>query len=354
MMNTSQKLIALLSGAALLSVSSLAAQTATTDPVGYVNLSVGANADLKVGVPMAQSPAYTGVVDTVINGVVTVSSTVPDVTTAAHYLWVSSGALNGQWFVITGYTASSLTVAEDLANAGLVATDSFRVVPFWTLGSLFPNGGGLPTTDNPSIVNSFIFLNDVTATGTNLSASGGTYFPFDNGSFSGWLDASNPSAFVDDDIIISPASYVTLRNVTESAETVTITGNVPVYTVSNQIVSRAAGAQDNQVFLPYPADTLIGNLGLVAAGAISSTDNPNVVEDFLLVYSQGAAGLNPSATAAYFHFDNGSVSGWLDASNPSAFVDDSVTIPASSALIIRRAASSDTMVEWAAPLPYTL
>ena len=353
MIKTPTKFIALLSGAAFL-MSSAFAQGVTTDPVGYVSFSVGANADLKVGVPMAQSPAYTGAVDTVTNGVVTVSATVPDVTTAAHYLWVSSGALSGQWFVITGSTASSLTVAEDLANAGLVSTDSFRVVPFWTLGSLLPNGGGLPATDNPSVVKSFLFLNDVTATGINLSASGGTYFPFNNGSVSGWLDASNPSAFVDDDIIISPASYLTFRNVTESAETVTIQGNVPVYTVSNQIASRAAGAQDNQVFLPYPADILIGDLGLVAAGAISSTDNPSAVEDFLLVYSQGAAGLNPSATATYFHFDNGSVSGWLDASNPSAFVDDSVIIPASSALIVRRAASSDTIVEWAAPLPYSL
>jgi len=346
------KFITLLTGAALLG-SSAFAQVAT-DPVGYVNLSVGANADLKVGVSMAQSPAYSGVVDAVTNGVVTVSTTVPDVTTAAHYLWVSSGTLSGQWFVITGSTASSLTVTEDLANAGLVATDSIRVVPFWTLGSLLPNGGGLPTTDNPSVVKSFLLLNDVTATGINLSASGGTYFPFDNGSVSGWLDASNPAAFVDNDIIISPASYLTFRNVTESAATLTISGNVPVYTVSNQIASRAAGAQDNQVFLPYPADTLIGDLGLVAAGAISSTDNPSVVEDFLLVYSQAAAGLNPSTTATYFHFDNGSVSGWLDASNPAAFVDDSVTIPAGSALIVRRAASSDTIVEWAAPLPYSL
>ena len=40
MMNTSQKLIALLSGAALLSVSSLAAQTATTAPVGYVTTTI--------------------------------------------------------------------------------------------------------------------------------------------------------------------------------------------------------------------------------------------------------------------------------------------------------------------------
>jgi uncharacterized protein (TIGR02597 family) len=188
----------------------------------------------------------------------------------------------------------------------------------------------------------------------NLSASGGTYFPFDNGSVSGWLDASNPTAFVDDSVVISPSSYLTFRNATDSDESVTIAGSVPVYPVSNQIVSRAAGAQDNQVYLPYPADTLIGDIGLVAAGAISSTNNPSAVEDFLLVFSQAPSGLNPSASATYFPFDNGSVSGWLDASNPTAFVDDTVTIPASSALIVRRAASSDNIVEWAPALPYSL
>ena len=335
-------------------MSSAFAQGVTTAPVGYTSFSVGANADLKVGMALAQAPAYAAAVDTVVAGTVTVTTTVPDITTAAHYLWVSSGALTGQWFVVTGYTASSLTVAEDLAGAGLVAADSFQVVPFWTLGSLLPNGGGLPTTDNPNSANSFVFFNDVTAEGINLSASGGTYFPFDNGSVSGWLDASSPTGFVDDSVVISPSSYLTFRNVTGSAESVLIAGSVPVYPVSNQVVSRAAGPQDNQVFLPYPADTLIGDIGLVAAGAISSTDNPNVVEDFLLVFSQAPAGLNPSASATYFHFDNGSVSGWLDASNPAAFVDDIVTIPASSALIVRRAASSDTVVEWAPAVPYSL
>ena len=353
MMKTPHKFITLLSGAVLLA-SSAFAQTVATDPVGYVTNTVNANSDLKVGVPFTQAATFDGVVDSVASGIITVASTVPDVTTDAHFVWVTSGNLEGQWFTVTGSTSSTVIVAEDLAAAGLATTDNFRMLPFWTLGTLLLDGGGLPPSASPSTILSNVLLNDVTAEGVNLSSGGaGNYFYFDNGSVSGWLDASNPVAFIDN-TIIPPTSYLTLRNSTGSPATITFSGSVPVEVFSNRIVSRAAGAQDNQVFLPYPADTLIGDLGLVEAGAISSTNNPSVVSDFLLVYSKDSSGLNPSTSSTYFHFDNGSVSGWLDASNPVAFVDSTVVIPASSALIVRRAASSDTAVEWSAPLPYNL
>lgn len=346
------KMISLLAGTALLAASNLSA--ATTDPVGYVTNTVNPSTDLLVGVTLQQPPSFTGAADSVSGNTIAVSSTIPDVTTEPHYVWVTSGNVEGQWFEVTSATASSVTVSEDLSAEGMAATDRFRVVPFWTLSTLLPEGGGMPVTNDLSAVQSLVLSNDVTAEGLNLAAAV-QYFYFSNGSgVSGWLRADDQSQFFDD-TVVPPSTFITLRNVSTSESDVIISGSVPVNPISNQIVSRSAGAQDNQVYFPYPSDVLLGDLGLVESGAISSTDNLDNPTEFLLVYSLSSTVKNPGAVEQYFHFDNNAgVSGWLKANDQSQFFDDIVTIPGSSALVIRKAASSDSVVEWAPPLPYSL
>lgn len=227
MMNTSQKLIALLSGAALLSVSSLAAQTATTAPVGYVSVDVNANADLKRGVPFSQAASFAAAADSVLAGTVTVQSTVPDLTTESHFLSVTSGTLIGKWYEVTGSTASSVTVAEDLQAAGLAASDTFTVVPFWTLDGLFPNGGDIPQSSDVFSPVAFILVNDVTQLGTNLAA-GSLYFYHDGTQGpAGWYDNDNLGGGTIDAFELPLASALIVRRAVGTDELISWSPTIP-------------------------------------------------------------------------------------------------------------------------------
>ena len=71
---------------------------------------------------------------------------------------VTSGTLAGNWYEVTAAANNSITVAEDLAAAGLAAADTFQVTPFWTLDTLFPSGGGVPASADVFSGNAFIYL----------------------------------------------------------------------------------------------------------------------------------------------------------------------------------------------------
>ena len=95
----------------------------TTTPVGYVTITVNANSDTKVGVSMQQASVYSSGVTSVATGTITVPGTVPDVTTNPHYVLVTtpSGSLEGNWYEVTSYTSTTITVAENLQTAGLTS-----------------------------------------------------------------------------------------------------------------------------------------------------------------------------------------------------------------------------------------
>ena len=355
MINTSQKLIALLSGAALLSVSSLAAQTATTAPVGYVSVDVNANADLKRGVPFSQAASFAAAADSVLAGTVTVQSTVPDLTTESHFLSVTSGTLIGKWYEVTGSTASSVTVAEDLQAAGLAASDTFTVVPFWTLDGLFPNGGDIPQSSDVFSPVAFILVNDVTQLGTNLAA-GSLYFYHDGTQGpAGWYDNDNLGAGVVGSSVLTPASYITIRNGTGSPITVTMSGTVPEQTVTNEIVSRSAGPQDSQVLNPFPAGITLAGSNLFEDGVIRGSSDVFAPVDLLLIFEGTPTGINPAASKVVFYHDGTQgPAGWYDNDNLGGGTIDAFELPLASALIVRRAVGTDELISWSPTIPYSL
>jgi uncharacterized protein (TIGR02597 family) len=309
---------------------------------------------------MTQSAVFTGLTDSVSGGAITVVGAIPDVTSDLHFVWVTDGALEGQWFAVTSGTATTVTVAEDLAAAGLVSSDSFRVLPFWTLDTLLPLGGGIPTSSSPSSVQGSIFLNNLSASGINLAPSN-EYVYFDDGAGgvpNGWYDINNPGAGVLGDTPITPASYFTIRNNTGSLFTVTFTGSVPFAAISNEIVSLASQRQDNQVPNLFPTGMTLGLAGFIDSNAIRSTSNPSDVnKDSLFVYDVAPTSQNPAPAIEFVHIDDGEggvPNGWYNINNPGAGIQDSYVINPGAALVIRRGADSDAVYTWKAPLPYSI
>ena len=354
MIKTPTKFIALLSGAAFL-MSSAFAQGVTTDPVGYVSKDVNANADLKLGVPFSQSAAFAASVDAVSAGTVTVASTVPDVTTAAHYLWVKSGSLLGSWFEVTGSTASSLTVAEDLQAAGLVAADAFQVVPFWTLNTLFPAGGDIPASTDVFAPIAFVLVNDVTTAGTNLAPAVAYLYHSGEQGDAGWYENGNIGGGLQNDVTLSPESYITLRNDTGSLITVTMSGTVPTSTVSNDIIQRAAGDQDNQIPNPFPAGMTLADSGLIGDGVITPSVDVFAPGDLLLVFDAAPTSLNPAPDRTFlYHSGEQGDAGWYENGNIGGGLQDSYELPLGGAIVVRKVAGTDAVVSWSPTAPYSL
>ncbi|MEO0508830.1 MAG: TIGR02597 family protein [Verrucomicrobiota bacterium] len=348
------KHVSLLAGAVTAIISSLGA--VETVPVGYISKDVNPNADLRLGIPFKQGATFRSAVDTVNAGVIGVAASVPDVTTDAHYLLVTNGPLVGNWFQVTDSSDSSITVAVDLENEGLLTGNTFEVIPFWTLDSLFPSGGDIPQSSDVLNPVAFILLNDVSQTGTNLAATGGT-FVFHSGEqvAAGWYDTSGDFSSTAGSQILSPETYITIRNETGSIVSVTVAGTVPDTTIANDIVSRLAGNQDNQIVNPFPAGVTLSTSELFEDGVIRASSDVLNPLDLLFVFEGSPDGKNPTASLTAIYHDGAQVAeGWYDLSGDFSSTIDSYELPLGGALIVRRVAGADGLITWTPALPYSL
>ncbi len=204
-------------------VATLHAQTATTDPVGFVSYTVNANSDQKVGVPMQQSPVFQGTADS-ISGT-TISSPGISPLSGANYLLVTSGTASGSWEQIASSASGSVTLSS--AITGFATGDAFLIRPFWTLGSLFPDGGGIPVSSDVFAPSALVLLNNPSATGINIPAAGIYLYHDGTQGPAGWYNANDINAGLQNEVVVNPEVSLTIRNQTGTACDVTIAGSDP-------------------------------------------------------------------------------------------------------------------------------
>jgi len=328
-------------------MSSAFAQGVTTDPVGYVTTTTPTGDDALIGLPLVQATAFAGAAVSVDGAEVTVAATlVVDAYNNTHYALATSGANAGQWSAVVTTAANSITTADVL----LAAADTFDVIPFWTLVTAFPGGEGIGASANPNAPTTTVSMNNLNAAGINLS-SAATYFYFVAGpEGAGWYQTGT-FAF-SNDVVLSPETYITIRNNSGSSLSTVIAGNVSVNVVGTTVVSVAAAAQDNQLVNPYPAPITLGNSGL--ASVVGAAVNPNAPLDTVSVYDiESSVGQNISSAATYFYFVAGPEGeGWYQTG--SFAFSNTVEIPAGGAFVVRKGAGGDETLTWNPPVPYTL
>jgi len=317
-----------------------------------VTCSVADGVDAKFGVSMVQASILAASIDSVAAGVITLPVD-PSASTSGHYVQFTSGALLGQWFQVSSSDSTTITVAEDLAALGAVASDGVKVVPFWTLSSLF--AGDFPVSTDPFTAVAQVLFNDVTATGINLAPSSNYAFHDGSSGFiaAGWYDVNDAFAGVKDDVLIAPNSYLTVRNESGSQYDCLVAGAVPVSSLSIAVVADGAVQNDNLVFNPYPAAIQLSTSALQSVVAVST--DPFTPVDQVIVYGT-PTGLNPAPAFNYAYHDGSSgfiAAGWFDVNDAFAGVKDTVTIPAGGAFLIRKAAGSADG-NWVATVPYSL
>ncbi len=346
----------LLTGAFLASITSVFGSTVTTTPVGYITKSVNASADLKFALPFKQSPTLTDSVGSVSSGTITtVSTAVSDVTTSVHYLWITSGALEGNWYQVTNSDSGSITVAQDLETAGLLAGSTFDVIPVWTLNTLFVDGAGFPSSSDVFAADAFVALNSASATGINLAPEALYFYHDGTQGPEGWYKNGALEEGLQNDVIISPASYITVRNGTASPIDITVAGTVPSSSVGNDIIQVASNAQDNQIPNPFPAAITLSAANLSGGGVVTPSPDVFAPIDLLLVYSTTPTGFNPAPDKTLFYHDGTQgPEGWYENGALENGLQDNFEIPAGAAIIVRKASGADNSGTWTPTLPYTL
>lgn len=296
------------------------------------------NSDTLVSAPVHQEPAYVGKVASVTGTVIAVTGTpawaagayAVDAGVVLHYVRMRSGALAGHYFTVTTNAAASLTVdPAGLDLSGIAAGDALELVPYWTLGTLYPSGqAGVSYVASPSSLTpgTQLLMPDQTRTGINRAASD-TYL-YLNGA---WRRIGSRATQSFDRTPIPPDVYLVHRNRAQ-ATLVTRTGFVPAGPVST-VLATAATANDNYVALAWPEPVTLAQSDLISSGAFAAGDQ-------LLTYASGQSGINRTPNATYT-YENGA---WRKVGAPASESYDAVILVPGEGFILRKAAGASPSV----------
>lgn len=337
-------------------------QTAYTTPVGYVSLNVPAASDTTFTTPLAR-PSLLQAASTGVSGnVITVSATgaandafinTPADGNAKTYVLVRSGPLAGLRFPVADNDGTTVTVdggATTLQAQGFVTGNTFSVVPYWTLATLFPGGAGVGGSADIYDPSATVLVSEQQSVGTNRSSAAAYFYSDGTSAPAGWLDANDPEGASQNNVAIDPSITHKIRSA--AATKLTINGEVPSVALKTVLLT-AAGANDEYVSSPYPVDVSLTESGLQSA----IKPSPDIYDpvDTVLIYDDEASGFNKGSSAAYFYSDgtSGPV-GWLDANDPEGDLVTGKVLKAGRAFTIRKAGGTPTSTTWTSPIPYTL
>jgi uncharacterized protein (TIGR02597 family) len=322
--------------------------TAYTTPVGYVTLDIPANSDSHVGQPLIREVAFAGSAASVAGGVITLSSSALTVDQfvyssptqpKSYYLQAVGGSLDGRYFDVISNTATSITV--DNGATDLSAVVNFKVIPYWTLGTMFPDGAGVGTTADVFEPNGLVQFKDPAATGPNRPAPK-SYFHYTgpDEAGTGWYDNDNVAAGLQNNLTVDPFLTARIRNF-GALKQVVISGTVPSSAVASPVVT-AAVTNDNYLSVQFPTDVTLAGSGL-AAVLTPSTDIFEPI-DLVQVYNETAQGQNKAVVATYFYYTGTEEAGtgWYDNDNVAAGLQNNTVgiLKAGRAYTVRKAAGT--------------
>jgi len=314
-----------------------AADVAYSPPVGGFTSVAAANTDTLVSPSLARAASWVGALSgasgTTINASTanwTAGQFNPG--TDTYYVRVLSGALKGQYFVVTGNTASALTVdAAGMNLASIVTGDTAEIVPFWTLGTLYPSTAAgvafIASTSALARQTELLFM-DATGTGVNRAPSS-TYYYF-NGA---WRKSGSSVTLSFNNTLVYPDAYFIQRNKAASTSLVYV-GRVQPGALGT-VIQGASTQNDNFVAVSFPVDIKLQDLGLIGNG-FSASPSALAITDRLLVFDPNQTGNNRAPSASYFYF-NGA---WRKSGQPVTNSFNTDVVRAGSGFIIRKAANA--------------
>lgn len=347
----------------------LGESTAST-PIGFVKLTGKKNADLPFSIPLNRSMEDGGKATSVSSNTITVTGKnyainqyvyANGVQPNHYFILIVSGVLQGKSYDIISNAANTITVdpnhpTNSLAAQNLAADDQFAIFPYWTLGTLFPNGKGVPSSPDPFDPKGLILVRDASEAGIRRAPSQAYLYHDGRLGDAGWYDANDLGAGVQNDVTLPREAFYVLRNLSASDQGLCITGQVPIVAFTTEVgIIQSNQAQDSYVGAPFPIPMSLTESKLVESGAFKVSTDPFAPKDLLITYDSAIAGIRPAASKAYLYYQvGGSDDGWYNANTLEGPLDDSKIFVPGGAYIIRKAAAAAGTTTWVAPLPYSL
>lgn len=342
------------------------AQTATTDPVGFVKTEAIGNSDTYVGLSLTRTPAFEGTIASYASGVITVSGT-PNWTAGQYvytkgvqpnhyYVLVMSGDREGMYYGVTANTTNTLSIdlAGDTPGAALLSGIPIQIIPYWTFGTLFPNGQGVngSAAHAGSARKTEILIPDETTAGTDLASSISYYYYTGAlGVGPGWRKGGVSGSLADDDIL-APDSYFIIRHNVSTGTSIVNIGSVQMAGFRTVIRTLQSGkSQDNAIALTVAGNLSLDSSRLIQSGAfIGSTSHAaSARKDTILVFDNATAGKNKTAAKTYYYYTGALPpgAGWRLAGESDKIINtNEVFIPGNGYIIRKKGTTTPSSTFW--------
>jgi uncharacterized protein (TIGR02597 family) len=324
----------------------------STEATGFQRIPLAGNSDTLLSIPFVRLPAALNSVASASGSTVQVSGSpawaankwvyVSGTQPNTYFLLIRSGAREGDYFTITANGANTLTLDLQGNNlTGLNPGDTLAIVPYWTLGTLFPGGQGINPSPSLATHSTEIMVPDMSAPGINTPIAHIYYFW--NG---GWRE-SGQGTFLKNDEVFLPDMYVWVRqNVATSTEVVAL-GSVLPTRWRFPIARQASSKQDNLLAVPRPGAVSLNASGLIDSGAFKASSSLASHTDELYVYDNSTVGKNKTIAAIYYYW-NGA---WRKSGFGTIDFGNDLVFTAGSGIIIRAAPAASADV-WSNPPGY--
>ena len=318
----------------------LQAQTVSTDPVGYVTLTIN-------GSPDGTTPAFTALSVGMQNAAVVTGSIASDATSAvltdsnasnttnayaatdaagngSYFLQITSGANEGLICDILSNDATTYTTGTDLT--GIVsAGDTYVIKAHVTLADIFgaSNETGLKSAGSP-VDSDTIYL--MSSTGNGIFA---TYYYLNDefGLFggNGWRSITDTATDYSN-LVVGPDDGLIVRRIASGDLTTVVSGNV-----STTDLSRDLPNGFSLIAYPFPVDVTLSNSGIYSAtnGYVSTGSSAD--SDVVYVINP-----NGTFTSYYYLTDEFGLfggNGWRRVSDFNTPMDNTVLTVGSSIII---------------------
>lgn len=284
--------------------------TAVSDPVGFVSVTVKANSDSAIALPMNRSAVFKGVIQSISGSTLTVAGTSPAWATnqfvqalpsqpETYAVQVASGTKEGMVGKVTANGANTVTISlaagDDLSGVKTEAVDGvgfgdhIDIMPYWTPSALFS------TPPAPGVT---LLGFGAAGSGVNLGAS--ELYAHAGGNV--WEDG-----ITSDDATHVPLSFglaMFVRNPTGANMTVSIAGSVPMSASRIRIATLASNtAQDVAFGYMSPVPEALSSVGNPAVPGGQQSANvlqlPAQPGDSILGFDNDASGINKGASEIY-------------------------------------------------------
>lgn len=358
--------------ASMLAASAQTPTQASSKPMGYVTYTAKGNSDTRIGAPVHRKAAFVGKVGSVTGNVITVDGVDPgwaadsftDPTLATppaselYFVLIGSGGtgnMDGRHFEIIANGSNTLTldlVGETTFDTDVTAGTAIKVIPYWTLDTLFPGGKGVHASQNFGTPKTEILIPSTMTAGINLSNTD-TFFYYDGSiaSFPNpqWARFGSGAANYGTQPLAPDVQVIVRHNIGGDTEIVPI-GDVYTTPYRSLVNVISTGVdQDNAVFLNVPVDVSLIDSNLFQSGAFAGNTTFNAgLSDALLVYDNTVVSQNKSNAKTYFYYSGalGSGPGWRLAGGGDPIRNADIVFSLDSQVIIRKKGGSAGSQVW--------